>query len=262
MRKRNAKKYEKKLFFVLLIIIIALIFVRVFSFNERKPIIINDYPVVAIVLDDLGDDRAVLEPFLKMEYPLTFAVMPQQRYSHEITEDIWHSGKEVILHMPMEPERQELINDYNVKLVKGMSEAEIIGFMDYALAEVDLAVGINNHMGSLFTKQKKEMRHLFNYLKSNNLFFLDSKTTRDSIGKELAKEIGLAYLSRDVFLDSEPNELAIKEQIKRLKELAIKQGRAIAIGHINRPETVRVLIEELPKFLDDGIGLVFLSDLL
>jgi len=90
---------------------------------------------------------------------------------------------------------------------------------------------INNHTGSKFTANLKEMKKLFKVLKEDDLGFVDSKTTRYSKAKDAEKIYKIPFYSRDIFLDDRQNIKYIQNQLKKAVEIAKKRGYAIAIGH-------------------------------
>jgi len=95
----------------------------------------------------------------------------------------------------------------------------------------------------------------------DDLFFIDSYTTPESIALEVAAEEGVSATRRDVFLDHERSIEAVARELKRLKIMARRRGHAVAIGH-PFPETLEVLERELPKLAAEGIELVTISALL
>jgi len=94
-----------------------------------------------------------------------------------------------------------------------------------------------------------------------DLFFIDSYTTHESVALQIAEETGVNATRRDVFLDHERSTETVLHELERLKDLARKRGRAVAIGH-PFPETLEVLERELPKLGEEGFELVTISELM
>lgn len=117
---------------------------------------------------------------------------------------------------------------------------------------------INNHTGSLFTSNEEAMRKLYEALKNQNIFFVDSKTIGNSKANKIAKELNVPYIQRDVFLDSEDDVNYVKKQLENAVKLAQKKGFAIAIGY-PRKNTFKAL--EQSKDLLKGVELVYLSEI-
>ena len=117
---------------------------------------------------------------------------------------------------------------------------------------------INNRTGSLFTSNEEAMRKLYEALKNQNIFFVDSKTIGNSKANKIAKELNVPYIQRDVFLDSEDDVDYVKKQLENAVKLAQKKGFAIAIGY-PRKNTFKAL--EQSKDLLKGVELVYLSEI-
>ncbi|MFB3073396.1 MAG: divergent polysaccharide deacetylase family protein [bacterium] len=219
-------------------------------------------PRVAIVIDDLGVSLKAAQTLLGIPQPLTFAVLPKLTHSREIAEAAAAAGRDVLLHLPMEP------LDYPEKdpgpgaLFKSMTSEAMVEVLKEDLAAVPKAVGVNNHMGSRLTEDEEVMRLILTMLKERRLFFLDSYTSPRSVVSEVARELGVPTASRHVFLDHEPEGADyVAAQIDRLIAVARRHGEAIGIGH-PRPSTIAALQEHLPKLAEAGITVVPLSTLI
>ncbi|MEG1043122.1 MAG: divergent polysaccharide deacetylase family protein, partial [Pseudomonas sp.] len=124
--------------------------------------------------------------------------------------------------------------------------------LNAALAKVPYAAGINNHMGSRMTAEAGPMAWLMAELQQRGLFFVDSRTSAATVAARSAQNVGLASVSRDVFLDDERTPEAIAAQLQLGIALARKQGSAVLIGH-PYSQTLDVLERELPRLKAQGI---------
>ena len=167
-------------------------------------------------------------------------------------------GFEVILHMPMEPKAK--IKLELATLYTNMSDDEIRSSLSRALQTVPGADGINNHEGSKATGDRRLMKVVFGELKKDNMFFLDSLVTNYSVCESVAKETGIRFVKRSIFLDNENDPDYIKKQFEKAMNLALKSGSAVAIGH-DRPNTVAVLKEMIPLIEAKGIEFTRVSNL-
>jgi hypothetical protein len=164
-----------------------------------------------------------------------------------------------MLHLPMQASDGRPLGPGG--LHDGMSREEFAREVRVNLAAVPHVSGVNNHMGSLLTREPVAMRWLMQDLRCfYDLYFVDSRTDVRTVAREFAHEAGLANAKRDVFLDNEQNREYVRAQVRRLIGRARKQGTAIGIGH-PYPETLAVLAEELPGLADQGIQLVPVSRL-
>lgn len=214
---------------------------------------------IGIIIDDLGylnqrDARAVHLPGA-----VTLAFLPQTPHAHELATLAHRLKKEVMLHLPMESMHNQRMGPGGLTL--DMTALQFTKQLQLDLDSVPHVVGVNNHMGSLLTQHPGHMQWLMLELrKRNNLYFVDSYTTKTSIAQQLANENWIPNLRRDVFLDHDRNPEMIRFHFRRLINKARQNGSALAIGH-PFPETMKVLEEELPKLRAQGIRLLPVSQL-
>jgi polysaccharide deacetylase 2 family uncharacterized protein YibQ len=215
-------------------------------------------PQAAIILDDFGYDINDMERLRELYLPVTISILPNLEASKKTADLARAAGYEVMLHLPMSPRKSVRLEKKTVS--PGMSTDEIRQQVEKDLSSVGPVSGVNNHMGSLATADPKLMEEVLSNLRGRNLFFVDSVTGPNSVAFKTARELGIDAARRDVFLDNESDPEYIKGQIRELIQKALKNGRAIGIGH-NRPETLAVLKEMLPEFEKAGVSLVPVSRL-
>ncbi len=216
---------------------------------------------VAILIDDLGGSLVRLNEILDLDSPITISVLPHLKHSREVSRIAAMSGRNVLLHLPMEPKNSIVNHAGQGVLLTAMSGDAIMKTVAEDLKSVPDAIGVNNHMGSKFTEDEAGMSSVFTVLKERGLFFVDSRTTSASAGRRLAAASGILHGQRDVFLDNERDVNYIDGQIQKLIDIARKRGSAIAIGH-PYPETLAALREMIPLMRDEAIVVVPVTDLL
>lgn len=218
-------------------------------------------PRVAIVIDDLGGNPRAARELIALPQPLTFAVLPKLAYSREIADAAARAGKEVLLHLPMEPVGYPEKNPGPGALLSSMPPDTMMAVLEEDLRDVPHSIGVNNHMGSLLTEDEAVMRLILSYVKERKLFFLDSYTTPRSVVEAVARDLDLPTASRQVFLDHVPNDSAYVEgQLEKLVATAKRHGAAIGIGHPRRA-TISALRKRLPKLAEEGVTVVRLSSI-
>lgn len=216
---------------------------------------------IAIVIDDLGNDDEAVRRLARLAQPVAGAVLPGLPGSAPAARTLAQAGKEVILHLPMEPDGYPQVRPGPGVIVREQSETEIAEIFSRDLASVPGAVGVNNHMGSAATADPRVMRAVLRAVAGRGLFFLDSRTTDATVAGDLARELGVPSASREVFLDRVATEPAVREALDELMRRARKEGAAVGVGH-PYPATLAVLEEELPKLADRGIRMVRLGELM
>jgi len=187
--------------------------------------------VLAIVIDDLGENVAFAEALARLPYPVTFAVWPQASHTRAVARIAQKHGRDVIIHQPMEPDNYPRITPGPGVVLTRMSDQEIVRMLEKNIALVPEAIGMNNHMGSRFTGSARGMRLVMSVLKAKGLFFLDSRTNARSAARGAAAEYGVPFVGRQVFLDNIAEENAIFHQLQKAENMALKHGSAVAIGH-------------------------------
>jgi uncharacterized protein len=214
---------------------------------------------LAIILDDVGGDPAVIQSIFALHYPLTVSILPNHPHSTDIAEDAHRRGFQIMLHLPMESVANQTSEAQELR--PGMSAGQVSNAVDTMLRTVPYAAGVNNHQGSLATSDTRLMGELMPLLRSHHLFFIDSRTTAATIAYDSAQAAGVPCAYRDVpFLDDVQDVSATRHELELAAKDAREKGQAIAIGHPH-PTTLRALAEFLPHAEAEGIRLVHASDL-
>jgi hypothetical protein len=218
-------------------------------------------PKIAIVIDDLGGEDKISQELLRWDFPVTFSILPFTPFSKTLAEEAHRKGKEVILHLPMEPHGYPQTRPGEGVLLEEMNERKLMGQLSKDIEAVPHITGVSNHMGSRLMEDPEKMKIVFAELKRRGLFFLDSRTTPQTIGLEVAQSVGLKATERSIFIDHSSTEEDIKHQLEQLIQLSLSKGKAIGIGHPH-PSTLKLIKEMIPKMKEKGIEVVPLSALM
>lgn len=225
----------------------------------NKPAYFGKYPVIAIVIDDMGINHRRTAEISSLNYPLTSSFLTYGTHIEDQVNVSKAAGHEIMLHAPMEA--MSTTENAPDVLTTAMSLQEIKDNLSIMLQKVKDIKGINNHMGSKLTQDKERMLAIMEVLKKQNLFFLDSRTSANSVADKAAKEMQVKYATRHVFLDNNNDKNYILGQLKQTENLALKNGYAIAIGH-PKSQTFATLQEWLPTLNQKNIKLVHLSEII
>ena len=225
---------------------------------KYKPAYFGDKAVIAVVIDDMGIAKKRTSDIISLQAPLTAAFLTYGANLDQQVQEAKKAGMEIMLHAPMEPySKIDLAPDM---LTVQMDAKVIQEKLKSMIEKFDNIKGINNHMGSKFTENKEKMSAVMQVLKEKDLFFLDSKTTPKSVGKELAQQYGVSYATRHVFIDNKNQKDYILKQLGIAERIAKKNGYAVAIGH-PKSETYLALKEWLPSLKDKNIKIIPLSQI-
>lgn len=220
----------------------------------------GEVPRLALVIDDLGYSRDVVERFCGLDLPITVAVIPSLTRSTYAIERAEATGLEVLLHIPLEANEEEKNGGYEI-VHTAMSDADIVELVERFILEHPGVVGVNNHQGSLATQDRRVMNAVMSVVRSHQLFFLDSLTSSKSIAYNTARQLGVPAAVNDLFLDDRTEDPAVvAERLQRLVQLARRRGTAIGIGH-PKPWTYEALKSSGDLLENSGVELVFVSQL-
>jgi uncharacterized protein len=217
-------------------------------------------PVIAIVIDDMGIDKADAARVIGLPGPLTIAFMSYASELERQAAAARSAGDEIWMHIPMEPMDGEVDAGPNA-LKSGLPPDEIRRRLDWALARLPGIVGVNNHMGSKFTQSADGMRVVMEELRARGLAFIDSRTIAATVASQVAGQVGVPHIDRDVFIDNDESVQAVLRQLDETEHVALRRGYALAIGHPH-PTTIAALQQWLPTLKAKGFVLVPASALL
>ncbi|MBF0193618.1 MAG: divergent polysaccharide deacetylase family protein [Magnetococcales bacterium] len=243
-------------------------FVEDLKYPEPNPLVAPPKPTyrkkaklrLALIIDDLGYNSWVSKSISRLPADITLAVLPGGIASHDVVSIAEKTGKELILHQPMQPRGYPRVKPGPKALLDGMGPEKIRRVLLDNLAEFKTAVGINNHMGSLLTTKSAAMDVVMEVLAEEKLFFVDSRTSTNTVAESRAKARGVPTIRRDVFIDNNQDKASILKQLYLLETLA-HSGPVVGIGH-PYPGTLAALKEWLPTLEEKGIVLARVSQLL
>ena len=209
---------------------------------------------LAIVIDDFGNGMNGTEDMLQLPVKFTAAVMPFMPTTKQDAEEAHRRGHDVIVHMPMEPNKGLKSWLGPGAITTDLSDDEIRKRVEDAIDNVPYAIGMNNHMGSKVTADERVMRIVLGVCKERGLFFLDSRTTFKTVIPKVAEEIGLPIVSNHVFLDDVYTEQHIAKQVTELRKQLKSRGDCVTIGHVGPPgkKTAAVLKLSLPDLQNEA----------
>lgn len=207
-------------------------------------------PKMAVVIDDCGYALEHLPAFTELEYPLTLAVIPGQAYSRASAAEIKKAHKALLIHFPWPPFGRDAKRKYPIRIEQGATTANIVWMLEQAVASVPSADGVNNHMGSVLSRDQVMLDKFMQILSEHpeNFYFLDSHTIQNSLALRTALQHGILAVRNDIFLDGEQTESVIERRFREAVTVAEKYGTVVAICHANRPVTRKVLKNLLKKY--------------
>ena len=230
---------------------------------EAEEVEISQIPmrgVIAIIIDDFGyRNDHISNGFLEIPAKLTYAIIPGHDHSQSFSKKAYDAGYEIIVHLPME-NIGKTYGEEEYVLMSYFQDDEIKNRIHKAFDHLPESIGLNNHQGSRGTADSRVMTHVANVIKEKKKFFIDSRTTRNSLAESTMRKYGVPTNKRDIFLDNELDEEKIKAQLMKLADVSERKGIAIGIGHM-KPQTLNVLAREIPILQEKGFRFEFVSRL-
>ena len=216
--------------------------------------------IIAIIIDDFGyRNDHISNGFLELPAKLTYAIIPGHDHSQLFSKKAYDAGYEIIVHLPME-NIGKTYGEEEYVLMSYFQDDEIKSRINNAFDNLPEAIGLNNHQGSRGTADSRVMTLLAGVIKDKKKFFIDSRTTSNSVANSTMRRYNVPTNQRDVFLDNDLDEEKIKIQLYKLADVSERKGIAIGIGHV-KPQTLNVLKNEIPILKQKGFRFEFVSRL-
>ena len=216
--------------------------------------------VIGLIIDDFGyRNDHVSNGFLQLPGKLTYAIIPGHDYSQLFSKKAYDAGYEIIVHLPME-NIGKTYGEEEYVLMSYFQDDEIKNRINKEFDLLPESIGLNNHQGSRGTADSRVMTLVAGVIKEKKKFFIDSRTTNNSLAETTMRKYGVPTNKRDVFLDNELDEEKIKIQLLELADVSEEKGIAIGIGHV-KPQTLNVLAKEIPVLQEKGFRFEFVSNL-
>ncbi len=199
------------------------------TISPAKPLLTGQRPMIAVIIDDMGLRKAASTRATRLDGGFTLSYLPYATGVQAQVDQARAAGHEVLVHMPMEGKTGADPGPH--AMLTALEPDELQARLAWNLSRFSGYDGVNNHMGSAFTADEKDMALVMNALHKDGMFFIDSRTTPHSAARLLASEMGMAYAERDVFLDNDQDAGYVAVQLAETEALARRHGSAIAIGH-------------------------------
>ncbi len=226
-----------------------------------EPVVKHTGKKLCVLIDDFGQNKNDrIEQFFDLPIEVGFAIMPDLPHSKDIMVAAMLQGREVIIHVPMEPLSYPKDNPGENAILTSLSDEEIAARMEDYINQLPNALGINNHMGSKATADKRVMKSVCEKLKENNMFFIDSFTNAKSVVQKTAHTVGIPTNRRHIFLDVPDSSIGnAAKKLVELEKKNTKNNPTIVITHCLSTNKLNQLKEFLRLAKEAGYELVHVS---
>lgn len=225
----------------------------------EQPVTEGEGRRIAVIIDDIGFDLRVVEELARIEAPVAFAILPNTPHAREAARILHAAGREILLHLPMEPHSYPAEDPGRGALFVDMGDAAILRQIEKDLAAVPYVSGVNNHMGSRFMEDETRLAVVMQELSKRELFFVDSLTTSHSRAGSAAAKAGVPFAARAAFIDHTPGYEAALANLVHPPRPGWEQGKPLLmIGHPH-PATIRALRDAQSLWQEEGVRMIPVS---
>ena len=215
----------------------------------------RDRPRIAIIISSIGFNGRMTQAAIDELPPeITLALSPYANAIEGWTDGIRQSGHEMLLMVPMEPLDYPLNDPGPHTLMTSLSANENLDRLYWLLSQTSGYVGIINEMGSKFTADPDSIRPIMQDIQRRGIAFVDSRTTRFTLGAISAQEFGIPTAINSRYIDNDLSAAQIDRYLRELENTAQRSGFAVGIGRAN-PVTYKRLIEWAQTLDAKGIDL-------
>ncbi len=210
---------------------------------------------LVIIMDDIAH-KYELNRLKSLGLKVTPSIFPPSKmnmHSNLLAKDLKH----FMVHLPLQSNSKALNKMHKTLLVTSSNKV----IKDRVLEIKRLFPNVkflNNHTGSVFSQNYKKSKALYSALLSSGILFLDSRTTKYTKFKKIAKEFNQRYYKCDHFIDNKVSTQAILKEIKRGIAIAKSKGYAVLIGHPHQ-QTFKAL--NLAKKYLKSVNLIYIDEL-
>lgn len=217
---------------------------------------------MAIIIDDVGNDMRGTAEILDMPVKLTVAVMPFLKTTKKDAIAAHEKGMDVIVHMPMEPKKGKPEWLGPGAITSNLTDEQVRERVEKAIDDVPYAIGMNNHMGSKITSDKRIMSIVLDVCLERGLFFVDSRTNFRSVISDLAIAKNMPPVGNDIFLDDQNSKAHIRKQLDLAAQRAVQKRSCVVIGHVGHTgmNTSAVIRESISR-LQNQVQFVGIGDM-
>ncbi len=219
---------------------------------------------VAVVVYGFGDDAELARSFLSLPQPFAVALAPARPASAGWFRGARDAGREVVLHLPLEPINYPQVNPGPGTILVTMKPAEITNTVRKYLGQAGSVAAVSNQMGSLATQDMAVMSAVYRELRRQKVPFLHMTPVAGSVCKSLAAEIGVVYDEPHDVIDREAlsqGRAALDRRWQMVLEGARARGSAIVLLRAT-PQSREWLTQALAVKRLKGVSIVPLSALL
>lgn len=168
------------------------------------------------------------------------------------------ANRETLMLVPMEPLSYPHDDPGPDALLTRQSDADNQRRLNRVLRQAGASVGGMNYMGSSLLADEKNITAVLSNLQKRSGIFVENPQGSTSLAADIAQRLNLPYIRADVQIDKDASELAVRQQLLQLENIAKKRGYAVGVAQ-PYPVTFGILKAWSASLDRRGIKLVPLS---
>lgn len=228
--------------------------------GRGEPAVVPDEPAakLALVLYGMGeDDPDLTRRVCARTETFSVAVPAEDAAGRAVMKQARERNREIVLQVPMEPERYPRVNPGPATLLVNMSPRRIESLARKYMENADGVVAMANLMGDFATQDETFMTAVYAAVKRANMSFLHVQPAPRSVCRMLAATQGVAYDEPDALIDGEAkraNDKALDAAWDSVLESTRTRGHAIVMLRVT-PMSAAWLDRALSAKRLDGVVL-------
>ena len=216
---------------------------------------------MAIIGEIAGDTSyQTIVDFLSVPEQVSVSLVPVKKQSSLIAQLADQYHKEVIIRLPLEP-AGKIPSDFTGRVIMVHYTKETIhSIIEESMAKVQNFSGFNNLWGSRALEDSRIMGIVCNEIKKAHGYFIETKSTKNSVVSFICETIGLPAKEIDVELKDKSKQTDLEKQLRMFAAAAQENGAIIVAAPINAP-FVAALKASISMLKRNGVRLVPASEI-
>jgi len=215
---------------------------------------------MAFVVEDLEDTAyQIAVGVLSFPEPLTISLVPAGKKAPLIAQLAEQYKKEVVVRLPLEPAGKVPPELQQSTIMVHYSEQSIRAMVSAAAQRIINVKGYSNLWGSRALEDSRVMTIVFEEIKKQRGYFIETKSARNSVAGPIAQRLAVPYENVTARLDNAPTPDLVAE-IKRDAAIAQLKG-FLVVRCAGTRRLGDALKAALPFLRQNGVRLVFVSDI-
>lgn len=196
---------------------------------------------VVIIVGGLGISQTSSQDAIRrLPGAVTLAFAPYGNSLSRWMQAARKGGHELLLQVPMEPYDYPANSPGPHTLVSGVTPAENLANLHWAMSRITNYVGVMNFLGGRLVTTRDALKPIFDDLAERGLLFLDDGSVKNTVTGEVARASVLPYARAHIQIDAVRTRREIAARLDELVKEARRTGLAIGVANAF-PESIDMI---------------------